>query len=399
MTPGPAKQLAFSATGEPVATAAAGQDFAASPNTVVVDAEDALGNVVTSYSGPVTIGLANGASGDVRRQQRPDGQRVRRGGDVLQAGAGHGRDVQAVGDEHERAGPGRGYLELDHDHVGGDADATGLDGRAAEQGRRPGAAGGDGGRRGPVRQPDHGLRPGRHDRPGPQRQGRQRRPGRDDHGGGVPRGGGLHQHHHRYRGESVHADRQQRRLHVGTLQRDRRGGSAVGVGRRAAEPGGARLPVRCDGGPAGPVRQAGDVVQWKYHGGPGQQSQGGPSGRDGDDQGDGGCGELHGPDDRRDRRGLHAASQRSRRDLAGVERDRRDADPGVVAGGDGAAAGVGGGESGVRAEGDGAGRQRGPGPGLHGERERGDHGEPGEPGPGWHDDGGGRWPAWRASRA
>ncbi len=30
---------------------------------MVVDAEDALGNVVTSYSGPVTIGLANGATG------------------------------------------------------------------------------------------------------------------------------------------------------------------------------------------------------------------------------------------------------------------------------------------------------------------------------------------------
>ncbi len=58
-----AKQLVFSATGEPVATATAGQDFAASPHTVVVDAEDQFGNIITSYSGPVTIGLAHGATG------------------------------------------------------------------------------------------------------------------------------------------------------------------------------------------------------------------------------------------------------------------------------------------------------------------------------------------------
>ena len=63
VTPGPATQLVFSTTGEPVSTATAGQDFAASPNTVVVDVDDQLGNIVTSYSGPVTIGLANGASG------------------------------------------------------------------------------------------------------------------------------------------------------------------------------------------------------------------------------------------------------------------------------------------------------------------------------------------------
>ncbi len=58
----PATQLAFAASGEPPATAEPGQNFA-SPVPVVVDAEDEFGNIATTYNGPVTISLANGATG------------------------------------------------------------------------------------------------------------------------------------------------------------------------------------------------------------------------------------------------------------------------------------------------------------------------------------------------
>ena len=59
----PPSQLQFASNGEPPATATAGQDFAASPQIVVVDVEDAAGAIVNNFNGPVTIGLANGATG------------------------------------------------------------------------------------------------------------------------------------------------------------------------------------------------------------------------------------------------------------------------------------------------------------------------------------------------
>jgi subtilisin-like proprotein convertase family protein len=59
----PATQLMFSPTGEPPATAEPGANFAASPAPVVVDADDAAGNIATTYNGPVTISLAAGATG------------------------------------------------------------------------------------------------------------------------------------------------------------------------------------------------------------------------------------------------------------------------------------------------------------------------------------------------
>ncbi len=62
VTPGPAAQLLFSASGEPPATATAGQNLA-SPTAIVVDAEDKYGNIDPTYSGQVTIVLANGATG------------------------------------------------------------------------------------------------------------------------------------------------------------------------------------------------------------------------------------------------------------------------------------------------------------------------------------------------
>ena len=63
VVPGPATQLVYAATGEPVSTATAGQDFAASPHQVVVDAEDQFGSIATSYNGPVALALANNATG------------------------------------------------------------------------------------------------------------------------------------------------------------------------------------------------------------------------------------------------------------------------------------------------------------------------------------------------
>src|SRR6185312_13049364 len=59
----PPTQLQFAANGEPPATAAAGQNFAATPSPVVVDVEDANGNIVNSFTGPVTLTLANSATG------------------------------------------------------------------------------------------------------------------------------------------------------------------------------------------------------------------------------------------------------------------------------------------------------------------------------------------------
>ncbi len=58
----PPTQLVFAPTGEPPATATAGTDFAAA-NPIVVDVEDAMGDLLTSYSGQVTITLANNAVG------------------------------------------------------------------------------------------------------------------------------------------------------------------------------------------------------------------------------------------------------------------------------------------------------------------------------------------------
>ena len=63
VVPGPATQLVYAATGEPVSTATAGQDFAASPHQVVVNAEDQFGSIATSYNGPVALALANNATG------------------------------------------------------------------------------------------------------------------------------------------------------------------------------------------------------------------------------------------------------------------------------------------------------------------------------------------------
>ena len=62
VTPGPAAQLVFASTGEPVTTAIAGQNFAAG-SPVIVDAEDKFGSVDPTYNGPVTIVLANNATG------------------------------------------------------------------------------------------------------------------------------------------------------------------------------------------------------------------------------------------------------------------------------------------------------------------------------------------------
>ena len=62
VTAGLASQLVFAISGEPVPTAVAGQNFAAASN-VVVDAEDKSGSIDTTYNGPVTIELANNATG------------------------------------------------------------------------------------------------------------------------------------------------------------------------------------------------------------------------------------------------------------------------------------------------------------------------------------------------
>ena len=58
----PATQLLFASNGEPPATASPGANFA-TPLPVVVDAEDEFGNIATTYNGPVTISLANSATG------------------------------------------------------------------------------------------------------------------------------------------------------------------------------------------------------------------------------------------------------------------------------------------------------------------------------------------------
>ena len=58
----PATQLHFEAAGQPPATAQPGANFA-SPNPVLVDADDKFGNIATTYNGPVTITLAGGATG------------------------------------------------------------------------------------------------------------------------------------------------------------------------------------------------------------------------------------------------------------------------------------------------------------------------------------------------
>ena len=58
----PATQLAFATTGEPPATAEPGANFA-TPSPIVVDALDVFGNIATTYNGPVTISLANNATG------------------------------------------------------------------------------------------------------------------------------------------------------------------------------------------------------------------------------------------------------------------------------------------------------------------------------------------------
>ncbi len=62
VTAGPAAQLLFDTAGEPPGTATAGQNFA-SAAPIVVDAEDQFGNLDTTYSGAVTIVLANNATG------------------------------------------------------------------------------------------------------------------------------------------------------------------------------------------------------------------------------------------------------------------------------------------------------------------------------------------------
>ena len=58
----PATQLQFASTGEPPATALPGANFA-TPSPIVVDAEDISGGIATTYTGPVTISLANSATG------------------------------------------------------------------------------------------------------------------------------------------------------------------------------------------------------------------------------------------------------------------------------------------------------------------------------------------------
>ncbi len=61
----PPTQLVFASTGEPPATGTAGVNFAGPlPQTpVVVDVEDAAGTIANQFNGPVTISLANGATG------------------------------------------------------------------------------------------------------------------------------------------------------------------------------------------------------------------------------------------------------------------------------------------------------------------------------------------------
>ena len=59
----PPTQLVFASGGEPPATAAAGANFAALPNPVIVDVENAAGGLASSFNGTVTITLANNAVG------------------------------------------------------------------------------------------------------------------------------------------------------------------------------------------------------------------------------------------------------------------------------------------------------------------------------------------------
>ena len=89
----PATQLQFAANGEPPATAQPGANFA-SPNPVIVDAEDEFGNIATTYNGPVTISLAGDASGLGGTR---DGQRRRRRRHVHEPVDRHGRDLQSPG--------------------------------------------------------------------------------------------------------------------------------------------------------------------------------------------------------------------------------------------------------------------------------------------------------------
>jgi streptogramin lyase len=64
ITAGPATHLVFAANGEPPPTATAGQNLGA-PNPLVVYAEDKFGYTDLTFDGPVTIALANGATGRI----------------------------------------------------------------------------------------------------------------------------------------------------------------------------------------------------------------------------------------------------------------------------------------------------------------------------------------------
>ena len=100
----------FPVAGEPVSTAVAGTNFAAPPvgTTVIVDAVDTLGNLITTYQGLVTLSLESPRH--VRRH--PDGHRGERRRDVHEPGNRHNRHLRA-----RRNGRRRGPEHLDSGHL------------------------------------------------------------------------------------------------------------------------------------------------------------------------------------------------------------------------------------------------------------------------------------------
>ena len=173
--PGPATQLVFAAAGEPPATATAGQDFAASPHQVVVDAEDQFGSIATSYNGPVTIALANNATGTFVGTLTVNA--------VNGVATFNNLAIDTAGTYELEATSGTPTLTP--------STSTSITITPAAPAQlvwttQPPSKvtelipfGGNARRRGPVRQPGDGVHPERHAVAGPERQGRQRRPGRD----------------------------------------------------------------------------------------------------------------------------------------------------------------------------------------------------------------------------
>ena len=64
----PPTQLMFATHGRAARDGARGPNFAA-PRPVIVDVEDAAGNIATTFNGPVTIALANNATGTFARHR------------------------------------------------------------------------------------------------------------------------------------------------------------------------------------------------------------------------------------------------------------------------------------------------------------------------------------------